>query len=381
MTEPLETQPTTGDGRPPKHSAATPGAVESAPAGSTPVDYMTDSRDITTGQTGPGCKKRDPILVAEKVTRQFGGMNAVDVEYLEVPRNKITALIGPNGAGKTTLFNLLTGFDTPNSGQWRFDDRDIAGVPSYKVARMGMVRTFQLTKVMGKLTVMENMRLGATAQPGESLARALFKGLWGKREKEITEQADVLLAKFKLDAKKDDYAASLSGGQRKLLEMARALMVKPVLVMLDEPMAGVNPALTQSLLDHIKNLKAEGMTVLFVEHDMHMVRHIADWVVVMAEGRIVAEGPPEIVMKDKAVIDAYLGAHHDVDLGDSKGVEMLEVELAQDEESVVGTADAGILAHPGGTQLDGTPVETTRTGQTGPATTADTAPDSKETRP
>ncbi|MHA7292300.1 ABC transporter ATP-binding protein [Arthrobacter sp. HLT1-21] len=338
---------------------------------------MTDSRDIAAGETGPGCKKRDPILVAEKVTRSFGGMNAVDVEYLEVPRNKITALIGPNGAGKTTLFNLLTGFDTPNSGQWRFDDHSIAGVPPYKVARMGMVRTFQLTKVMGKLSVMENMRLGATKQPGESLARALFKGMWGKREKEITEQADVLLTKFKLDAKKDDYAASLSGGQRKLLEMARALMVKPVLVMLDEPMAGVNPALTQSLLDHIKNLKAEGMTVLFVEHDMHMVRHIADWVVVMAEGKIVAEGPPEVVMKDKAVIDAYLGAHHDVDLGDSKGVELLEVELAQDEDSVVGTADAGILASPGGSQPEMGQGGTTTTETSGP----DTAPDNRETRP
>jgi branched-chain amino acid transport system ATP-binding protein len=208
-----------------------------------------------------------------------------------------------------------------------------------------MVRTFQLTKVMGKLTVIENMRLGAAKQPGENLAKALFKNLWGAREKEITEQAEVLLAKFKLDTKRNDYAASLSGGQRKLLEMARALMVKPRLVMLDEPMAGVNPALTQSLLDHIKNLKAEGMTVLFVEHDMQMVRHIADWVVVMAEGKIVAEGPPEVVMKDQAVIDAYLGAHHDVDLGDSTGVERLEEELAHDSESVVGTEDEGILGH------------------------------------
>jgi ABC-type multidrug transport system ATPase subunit len=137
----------------------------------------------------------------------------------------------------------------------------------------------------------------------------------------------VLLEKFKLDTKKDDYAASLSGGQRKLLEMARSLMVRPKLVMLDEPMAGVNPALTQSLLDHIKNLKAEGMTVLFVEHDMHMVRHIADWVVVMAEGKIVAEGPPGEVMKNPAVIDAYLGAHHDVDLGDSEGIKELAAEL------------------------------------------------------
>jgi len=126
--------------------------------------------------------------------------------------------------------------------------------------------------------------------------------------------------------------------------MARALMVQPKLVMLDEPMAGVNPALTQSLLDHIKNLKAEGMTVLFVEHDMHVVRHIADWVVVMAEGRIVSEGPPGVVMKDPAVIDAYLGAHHEVDLGAAEGIRELEAELEADEESIVGTEDAGIIA-------------------------------------
>jgi ABC-type branched-subunit amino acid transport system ATPase component len=306
--------------------------------------YMTDSRAIAVGENLPGCKKRDPIVVADNVTRNFGGISAVDVEHLEIPRHKITALIGPNGAGKTTLFNLLTGFDTPNSGSWTFEGTNIAGVSSYKVARMGMVRTFQLTKVMGKLTVMENMRLGAANQPGERLSKALFKGMWGGREREITEQAGVLLEKFKLDAKKDDYAASLSGGQRKLLEMARSLMVQPKLVMLDEPMAGVNPALTQSLLDHIKNLKAEGMTVLFVEHDMNMVRHIADWVVVMAEGRIVAEGPPGEVMKDPAVIDAYLGAHHDVDLGDAEGIRELEAELEADEESIVGTEDAGIIA-------------------------------------
>jgi branched-chain amino acid transport system ATP-binding protein len=308
------------------------------------IDYMTDTRPIAADKPGPGCKKRDPIVVAENIRRSFGGINAVDVEYLEIPRHKITALIGPNGAGKTTLFNLLTGFDTPNSGKWHFEGNNIAGVSSYRVARMGMVRTFQLTKVMGKLTVLENMRLGAADQPGERLSRALFKGIWGGREKEITAQADVLLEKFKLDAKKHDYAASLSGGQRKLLEMARALMARPKLVMLDEPMAGVNPALTQSLLDHIKNLKAEGMTVLFVEHDMNMVRHIADWVVVMAEGKIVAEGPPVDVMKDPAVIDAYLGAHHDVDLGDAEGIKELEAELEADEESIVGTENAGIIA-------------------------------------
>jgi branched-chain amino acid transport system ATP-binding protein len=249
------------------------------------------------------------------VTRQFGGLTAVNVEHLEIPRGLITALIGPNGAGKTTMFNLLTGFDKPNTGTWNFDGHDLAGVAPYKVARMGMIRTFQLTKALSLLTVIDNMRLGAQNQPGEGLLQSFLRPIWRKREVEITQRADELLQRFKLDAKREDFAASLSGGQRKLLEMARALMSKPKLVMLDEPMAGVNPALTQSLLEHIKGLKNDGTTVLFVEHDMHMVRNISDWVIVMAEGRIVAEGPPAQVMKDQAVIDAYLGAHADTDLG------------------------------------------------------------------
>jgi branched-chain amino acid transport system ATP-binding protein len=266
-------------------------------------------------------------LVADNVTRTFGGMTAVDVEHVEIPRGVITALIGPNGAGKTTFFNLLTGFDKPNTGTWVFDGKDLAGVPAYKVSRRGMVRTFQLTKALGLLSVLENMRLGATKQNGEHFLTALVSPLWRKREADITKRAMDLLARFKLDTKADDYAASLSGGQRKLLEMARALMTEPQLVMLDEPMAGVNPALTQSLLGHILDLKQTGMTVLFVEHDMHMVRTIADWVIVMAEGKIVAEGYPDVVMDDQAVIDAYLGAHHDTDLGSLTG----QLEVAKDD--------------------------------------------------
>jgi len=273
------------------------------------------ANDIVIGEAAPGCKKVDPILVADHVVRQFGGNTAVNVDHVEIPRGKITALIGPNGAGKTTFFNLLTGFDKPNSGEWTFEGRKLAGVPSYKVARLGMIRTFQLTKALSLLTVIENMRLGAQHQKGESFWASFVRPLWRAQEKAITETADDLLKRFKLDAKREDYAGSLSGGQRKLLEMARALMSKPKLVMLDEPMAGVNPALTQSLLEHIKDLKTNGTTVLFVEHDMHMVRHISDWVIVMAEGKIVAEGPPAKVMKDQAVIDAYLGAHADTDLG------------------------------------------------------------------
>jgi neutral amino acid transport system ATP-binding protein len=267
------------------------------------------------GDIRPGVKKKDPILVIDNVHRAFGGLTAVDVDHLEIPRGVITALIGPNGAGKTTLFNLLTGFDKPDSGTWSFAGQSLAGVPSFKVAQMGQIRTFQLTKALSLLTVLENMKLGAKGQKGESLLSALFPFIWKKQEEDNELKAMEILKRFKLDEKKDDFAASLSGGQRKLLEMARALMTDPVLVMLDEPMAGVNPALTQSLLDHVLNLKKDGMTVLFVEHDMHMVRHIADWVVVMAEGKVVAEGPADEVMKNQAVIDAYLGSHQDTDLG------------------------------------------------------------------
>lgn len=276
---------------------------------------MEKTTGLHVGDIAPGVKKVDPIITIDKVHRQFGGLTAVDVDHLEIPRGAITALIGPNGAGKTTLFNLLTGFDKPDTGEWTFDGRSIAGVPAFKLAKMGQVRTFQLTKALGLLTVLENMKLGAKDQAGEKFLPSLFPALWKKQDEEIGEKAMKLLAKFKLDTKKDDFAASLSGGQRKLLEMARALMTDPELVMLDEPMAGVNPALTQSLLGHILDLKKEGMTVLFVEHDMHMVSHIADWVVVLAEGRVVAEGPPEDVMKNPAVVDAYLGSHQDIDLG------------------------------------------------------------------
>ena len=259
----------------------------------------------------PGAPKPDPILVVDDVRRTFGGLTAVDVEHVEIQRGAITALIGPNGAGKTTFFNLLTGFDTPDTGSWLFDGRDLAGVPAYKVARLGMIRTFQLTKALSKMTVIENMRLGATGQKGEKILSSIFGFLWGAQEKQITAKADELLERFNMAAKREDFAGSLSGGQRKLLEMARALMTDPTMVMLDEPMAGVNPALTQSLLQHIKDLREQGMTVLFVEHDMDMVRDISDWVIVMAQGKVIAEGPPDEVMRDEAVIVAYLGGHHD----------------------------------------------------------------------
>lgn len=296
----------------------------------------------------PGVAKPDPIFTADNIVRRFGGMTAVDVDHLEVQRGAITALIGPNGAGKTTFFNLVTGFDRPNGSRgsgdpaasWSFNGTAFNRPSATKVARAGMIRTFQLTKALSRMTVLENMLIGAANQPGENLFVGLVKPLWAKRERENIERAEALLKRFKLDAKRDDMAGGLSGGQKKLLEMARALMSQPSMIMLDEPMAGVNPALTQSLLEHIESLRDEGTTVLFVEHDMHMVRHISDWVVVMAQGRIIAEGLPEEVMTSAAVVDAYLGAHHDRDLGDddvlnTAMVRTIEAEVAEEvrEES------------------------------------------------
>lgn len=294
-----------------------------------PADTTNQVDSLAGVANTPGVAKPDPILKGASITRQFGGLKAVDVDHVEIQRGVITALIGPNGAGKTTLFNLLTGFDAPDTGEWSFNGSSLQKVPAYKVARRGMVRTFQLTKVLSRLTVIENMRLGATGQRGESFWSAPFRALWSSQEAEITARADELLARFKLDAKREDFAGSLSGGQRKLLEMARSLMVDPELIMLDEPMAGVNPALKQSLLGHVKSLRDEGRTVLFVEHDMDMVRDISDWVIVMAQGKIVAEGTPEQVMSDQAVIDAYLGAHHDTDITE---LDESELEAATEAE-------------------------------------------------
>src|SRR3954449_12556207 len=282
-----------------------------------------------------GVAKPDPAIVVDGVARTFGGLTAVSVDHLEIQRGGITGLIGPNGAGKTTLFNLLTGFDQPNTGTWSFNGRPLGKLAPHQVARLGVVRTFQLTKALSRLTVLQNMLLGAQGQRGEGFFRALVPGIWRGQERENTERAMDLLQRFKLDTKKDDFAGTLSGGQRKLLEMARALMSDPKVVMLDEPMAGVNPALTQSLLGHVKDLREQGMTVIFVEHDMDVVRDISDWVVVMAAGRIIAEGPPESISQNQAVVDAYLGAHHDAPLTveeEDRVLREAELEIAREEK-------------------------------------------------
>jgi branched-chain amino acid transport system ATP-binding protein len=257
----------------------------------------------------PGVHKPDPVLEANDLQRSFGGLRAVDVKHLEVQRHTVTSLIGPNGAGKTTLFNLLTGFDTPDFGEWHLNGGPLVGIAAFQVARRGMVRTFQLTRSLARLTVMDNMLVAAKDNKGEGLWGAITGG-WHVTEQANEVRAQELLERFGLERMAGEFAGSLSGGQRKLLEMARALMMNPEVVMLDEPMAGVNPALTQSLLTHITGLREDGKTVIFVEHDMDVVQEISDWVVVMAEGRVIAEGRPKEIAKNRAVIDAYLGEHH-----------------------------------------------------------------------
>ncbi len=248
-----------------------------------------------------------PILIADGVHRSFGGVRAVDVEHMEVERGSVVALIGPNGAGKTTFFNVLTGFERADGGTWRFEGHDVSGQAAYAAARVGMVRTFQTARVFPRLSVLDNIRLAAKDQKGEHLRSALLPWVWRRQEAELGERAAELGRWVGLGDKLEDRAGTLSGGQRKLLELARGVMAAPRLLMLDEPMAGVNPALRQLLLDKIRELPGEGITVLFVEHDMDVVSAISDVVVCMAEGRIIASGTAGQVASDPRVIDAYLG--------------------------------------------------------------------------
>ena len=250
-----------------------------------------------------------PILEADEIVKQFDGVRAVNGATMRVGERSITALIGPNGAGKTTFFNVITGFYRPDGGRAVFGGREIQGRPPYLVARMGMVRTFQITKALAAMPVIDNMMLAAPDQPGERLLNVVVRPrAWRRREREVYDQAMELLDVFNLARLADEYAGTLSGGQRKLLELARALMARPRLLLLDEPMAGINPTLGRRLLDHMQRLRAEeGVTFLFIEHDMEVVMNHSDRVIVMAEGRVIADGEPHEVRGDQAVIDAYLG--------------------------------------------------------------------------
>jgi len=249
------------------------------------------------------------ILEVDGIVQTFGGIRAVNGATFDVEKGSITALIGPNGAGKTTCFNVVTGFYRGNSGSVRFDSEEIFREPAHRIARRGMVRTFQITKALARMPVIDNMLLAGADQPGEKLFNNLIRrGASKAREAEIHEQALELLDEFNLGKLQDSYAGTLSGGQRKLLELARALMTRPRLLMLDEPMAGINPTLGARLLEHMERLRKEdGVSFLFVEHDMEVVMNHADRVIVMAEGKVIAEGLPAEIRENQEVINAYLG--------------------------------------------------------------------------
>ena len=251
----------------------------------------------------------DPILQIADVWKHFGGIQAVAGASFAVPRGSITALIGPNGAGKTTLFNVITGFYRADRGAVEYEGRSIFRKAPHTIARAGMVRTFQITKALAAMRVIDNMMFAAPDQPGEGLPRLLTRPLAARRrEKEIRERGLEILQTFDLHTKADDYAGTLSGGQRKLLELARALMTEPRMVLLDEPMAGINPTLGARLLEHMHGLREQrGVTFLFIEHDMEVVMNHSDEVIVMAQGDVIVKGSPEEVRGDQRVIDAYLG--------------------------------------------------------------------------
>jgi len=250
-----------------------------------------------------------PLVVSDLV-KSFGGITAVDGASFRVERGSLTGLIGPNGAGKSTTFNLITGVHAPDSGTVTFNGEEITGLEPHQVANRGLVRTFQIARELKEMTVLENMMLAPKGQVGERLWRSVTPGVRGgviEQERELLERVWETLEFFEIDHLAEEFAGNLSGGQRKLLELARALLTDPDMLLLDEPFAGVNPTLEARLLDHVHELKDRGYTFLLVEHDMDLIMENCEHVVVLHQGRVLTEGTPAEVRDDEEVIEAYLG--------------------------------------------------------------------------
>lgn len=248
------------------------------------------------------------FLSLKDVEKSFGSVKAVDGVSMDIKRREIAGLVGSNGAGKTTLFNLITGFLSIDSGEIIFSDKNITGLRSHEISRQGIVRTFQIPRELSRMSVMENMLLAPKNQVGESWWKALLR--WDKvkeQENDLREKAESILEFFELSHLKDEYAGALSGGQKKLLEMSRALMLNPELILLDEPFAGVNPTLTNKLIDYLKELRDDGLTFIVIEHDLPVIDEITDHIFVMEEGRIISKGNLDEIRNDERVLETYLG--------------------------------------------------------------------------
>jgi len=249
-------------------------------------------------------------LRVEGLVKRFGGITAVDGASFAVEEGSLTGLIGPNGAGKSTTFNCITGVHEPTAGNVYFDGEDITGLEPYQIARRGLVRTFQIARELEEMTVLENLMLAPKRQQGESVVRSVTPGLRGdvvREETELRERVWEMLEFFEIDHLAEEYAGSLSGGQRKLLEMARVLMTDPDVVLLDEPLAGVNPTLEEKLLERVHELRDDGYTFLLVEHDMNVIMNNCETIIVMHQGQVLAEGTAAEIRDNDRVIDAYLG--------------------------------------------------------------------------
>ena len=251
-------------------------------------------------------------LEVTNLKKSFGGLKAVDVQSLNLNRNELTSIIGPNGAGKTTFFDLISGFQDSDEGKVYLNKKNITRSQPYSIARLGMIRTFQLTKVFDRMTVLENMMFSASSVNNDSFMKSLIRLPSQKTtEKNIKEKSFEIMKDLNIDHMANSYARELSGGQKKLLELGRSIVNDPSILLLDEPLAGVNPKLAEEILQIILNLSEKGISILMVEHNIEAGMKISQRVIVLAEGMVIADDIPENVRTDEKVIEAYLGSENE----------------------------------------------------------------------
>ena len=251
-------------------------------------------------------------LEVTNLKKSFGGIKAVDVENLNLNRNELTSIIGPNGAGKTTFFDLISGFQDSDEGKVYLNNKNISKSQPYAIARLGMIRTFQLTKVFDRMTVLENMMFSASTVNNDSFLKSLAKLPSQKTtEKKIRDKSFEIMKDLNIDHMANSYAREMSGGQKKLLELGRSIINNPSVLLLDEPLAGVNPKLAEEILQIILNLAGKGISILMVEHNIEAVMKISERVIVLAEGKVIADSTPENIRTDEKVIEAYLGSENE----------------------------------------------------------------------